>query len=74
MTYSEILKRVREECDMTQMEFATYFNVPKRTYQDWEYGKRKVPEYMLRRMLYKLKMEGMAEDLTVLMTDESEGS
>ena len=74
MTYSEILKNVREECDMTQMEFATYFNVPKRTYQDWEYGKRKVPEYMLRRMLYKLKMEGMAEDLTVLMTDESEGS
>ena len=74
MTYSEILKNVREECDMTQMEFATYFNVPKRTYQDWEYGKSKVPEYMLRRMLYKLKMEGMAEDLTVLMTDESEGS
>ena len=74
MTYSEILKNVREECDMTQMEFATYFNVPKRTYQGWEYGKRKVPEYMLRRMLYKLKMEGVAEDLTVLMTDESEGS
>lgn len=74
MTYSEILKNVREECDMTQMEFATYFNVPKRTYQDWEYGKRKVPEYMLRRMLYKLKMESMTEDLTVLMTDESEGS
>ena len=38
MTYSEILKKVREECDMTQAEFAMYFNVPKRTYQDWEYA------------------------------------
>lgn len=74
MTYGEILKKVREACDMTQIEFATYFNVPKRTYQDWEYGKSKVPEYLLRLMLYKLKMEGKTEDLTVLMTDESEGS
>jgi len=74
MTYSEILKKVREECDMTQAEFAMYFNVPKRTYQDWEYGKSKVPEYLLRLMLYKLKMEGKTEDLTELITDNSEGS
>jgi len=59
---------------MTQAEFAMYFNVPKRTYQDWEYGKSKVPEYLLRLMLYKLKMEGKTEDLTELITDNSEGS
>lgn len=70
MDYNEILKKAREQSGMSQLEFATYFKVPRRTYQDWEYGKSKVPEYMLRLMLYKLKMEGKTGDLTEHLPDE----
>lgn len=67
MEDKEILKMAREKMGVSQARFADYFGVPKRTYQDWEYGLRKMPEYLLRLMLYKLKMEGITEDLTKYM-------
>lgn len=44
---------------MNMKEFSGYFRIPYRTYQDWEYGKREMPEYLLRLITYKLKMEGI---------------
>ena len=43
---------------MNRREFAEYFGIPYRTMQDWELGNRKMPEYLLRLMMYKVKMEG----------------
>lgn len=74
MESKDILKKAREQVGWSQAKFAEYFGVPKRTYQDWEYGNRNMPTYLLRLMLYKLKMEGKTEDLTGLMPDESKRS
>ena len=60
----------REQSGLSQEKFAGYFSIPKRTYQDWEYGKRNMPDYLLRLMLYKLKMDNMTEDLTKYLPEE----
>ena len=49
---------LREETGMNQREFAEYFGIPYRTMKDWELGNRQMPEYLLRPMMYKVKMEG----------------
>ena len=57
MTQSEILELARTQSGMTQKEFANYFGIPYRTVQDWFAGRRKMPDYVLRLMLYKLEIE-----------------
>ena len=39
---------------MTQQQFGDYFEIPKRTLRDWEGGKRKIPEYLLKLMEFKV--------------------
>ena len=63
MTNAEIIKDARKQTDMSQSEFADYFGIPKRTLQDWEYEKRKMPQYLLRLMIYKLEIEKMVSGL-----------
>ena len=51
------LLELRKSTGMNQREFAEYFEIPYRTVQEWELGNRKMPEYLLRLMDYKIKME-----------------
>lgn len=53
----DILIQLRGATNWSQKEFAEYFNIPRRTLQEWEYGNRKMPEYLLQLMVYKLKKE-----------------
>ncbi len=53
----ELLKKLREETGMNKKEFSEYFEIPYRTLQDWENGNRSMPDYLLRLMTYKVKME-----------------
>lgn len=55
------LRKIREKTGMNRREFSDYFGIPYRTVQDWEAGKRKMPGYLLRLMLYKLEMEKILE-------------
>ena len=64
MQTKELLKKVRLETGMTQKEFAKYFHIPLRTYEQWERGKREMPEYTLRLLLYKIQGEKLAENVT----------
>lgn len=48
---------VREHSGMNMTDFGKYFNIPFRTVQNWELGKRKCPDYLLELMEYKLKNE-----------------
>ena len=48
---------LRESTGMTRKEFCEYFEIPYRTVQDWELGNRKMPDYLLRLMEYKIRME-----------------
>lgn len=56
------LRSIREQIGMNRREFSDFFGIPYRTVQDWEAGKRKMPDYLLRLMLYKLRMEKMIDN------------
>ena len=42
---------------MNRRQFCEYFGIPYRTVTDWELGHRTMPEYLLRLMQYKVRME-----------------
>lgn len=52
------IKQLRTMSGMTQAQFADYFNIPKRTVENWETGVRTPPEYVVRLIEYKLTNEG----------------
>lgn len=51
------LIELRSSTGMTRKQFADYFGIPYRTVQDWELGNRQMPDYLLRLMCYKVKIE-----------------
>ena len=59
MDSREYLKNLRNSTGMTRKEFCDYFRIPYRTVTDWELGKRKMPDYLLRLMAYKARIEGI---------------
>ena len=58
---SEEVRELRDSMGMNRKEFCEYFSIPYRTMTDWEAGKRKMPEYLLRLMEYKAKMENLID-------------
>lgn len=57
MEQKERLIELRTSTGMNRREFADYFEIPYRTVQQWELGDRKMPEYLLRLMAYKVRIE-----------------
>lgn len=57
MNRGEKVKELREKMGMNRVEFCKYFEIPYRTVQDWESGKRELPGYVLRLMWYKAAAE-----------------
>lgn len=62
MDSRERLIQLKEQSGMNWKEFSLYFEIPYRTVQDWERGNRKMPDYLLRLMEYKLRIEKMMKD------------
>ena len=67
MNSKDFLVQLRESTGMTRTEFCEYFEIPYRTLQDWELGNRKMPDYLLRLMTYKIKMEQGVKDGRVII-------
>lgn len=61
INYAKMVKELRLEMNMNRTEFCEYFGIPYRTVQDWEAGKRKLPDYVLRLMRYKYETEKLKE-------------
>lgn len=61
MELREQLISLRESTGMNKKQFSEYFGIPYRTFQDWELGNRRVPEYLFHLMVYKVEMEKLAE-------------
>ena len=61
------IKQLRESTGMNRKEFCEYFEIPYRTVTEWERGTRKMPDYVLRLLAYKIKMEKLTakEDANV---------
>lgn len=69
MDTRELLIKAKNQTGMTQKAFASYFGIPLRTVEDWLGGRRKMPDYLLRLMIYKLEMEQLVEGLSEELED-----
>ena len=58
----EAVIRLRERTGMNRKAFCEYFAIPYRTMTDWELGNRSMPEYLLRLMEYKVRMDLLEEE------------
>ena len=61
MEAREELRKLRESTGMNRKEFCEYFEIPYMTETDWELWNRRVPQYLLRLMAYKIKIEKLAD-------------
>lgn len=53
----DLLLRLREEEGLNRKEFASKYEIPYPTITDWEMGHRRIPEYFLRLLAYKVGVE-----------------
>ena len=51
------LKKMREDLGMNRTEFSRYVGIPLRTLEEWEAGRRQMPDYVLRLIVYYTKMQ-----------------
>lgn len=51
------LKQIRASLGMNRTEFSHYIGIPLRTLEEWEAGRRQMPEYVLRLITYYTKTE-----------------
>ncbi len=56
--YMTAISGLIKKTGMTQKAFSEYFNIPIRTIEDWNTGKRNPPEYVVDLIEYKLIKEG----------------
>ena len=52
-----VFKAIREQSGMNRKDFSVWLGVPYRTMQEWELGRRMMPEYVLRLIAYKVLNE-----------------
>ena len=50
------LKNLRHAAGLTQQQLSAELGIPRRTLEDWESGRRKMPDYVLRLMGYWAEM------------------
>ena len=54
---AERMKQLRNITGFNRAEFARQQGIPLRTIEEWEAGRRKMPEYVLRLLAYKIQLE-----------------
>lgn len=62
MDAHQIIKSLRQESGMTRKEFADYYGIPVRTLEDWEYARRTPPEYLIKLLSYKVKLDNIDKE------------
>ena len=55
------IKFIRLDLDLSQAKFADKFGIPLSTLAQWEQGRRKPPEYVLKMIYTIIKMERMLQ-------------
>lgn len=67
----DCLWELRRETGMTRKAFSEYMDIPLRNLEEWEAGRRKMPDYLLRLLAYYIKMEKVrAQKEAVMEADE----
>ncbi len=57
-----ILTKTRQQLGMNRTEFSHYMDIPLRTLEEWEAGRRQMPDYVLRLITYYTRMEQFLKD------------
>ena len=66
------LKKMREEQGMNRTEFSQYIGIPLRTLEEWEAGRRQMPEYVLRLLTYYTKMEKFLKEKKIELGEDAD--
>lgn len=66
------LKGIREMLDMNRTEFSRYMEIPLRTLEEWEAGRRQMPEYVLRLITYYVKVQQILREKGMELEEEHE--
>lgn len=64
------LKKMRKELEMNRTEFSRYVGIPLRTLEEWEAGRRRMPDYVLRLIVYYTKMERFLYENEIELKEE----
>ena len=67
---ANILREVRRETGMTRVAFSEYMGIPLRNLEDWEAGRRKMPDYLLRLIAYYSRMERYLSEKNIEIEEE----
>ena len=57
MELCEIIRGLRAETGLNRRQFAEHFQIPLRTVEEWEAGRRKPPAYIPRLIKYQIMYE-----------------
>ena len=66
------LKQIREDLGMNRTEFSLYIGIPLRTLEEWEAGRRKMPDYVLRLLAYYTKVERKLAEREITLEEEAD--
>lgn len=70
----ETLENIRADLGLNRKQFSEYMDIPLRTLEEWEAGRRKMPDYVLRLILYYSKMEKILEDKGSVRREDIDGT
>ena len=66
------LKKIREDLGMNRTEFSQYMGIPLRTLEEWEAGRRRMPDYVLRLIAYYTCMERFLHEKEIAIEEETD--
>ena len=67
------LKKTREMLGMNRTEFSIYMDIPLRTLEEWEAGRRQMPGYVLRLITYYVKAQCLLKEKGIEWEEEIYG-
>ena len=67
----ETLKKLRDEARCNRREFSDYMGIPLRTLEEWESGRRKMPDYVLRLIAYQIRTEQLLRKKGLSLEEEN---
>lgn len=66
------LKKIREELGMNRTEFSNYIGIPLRTLEEWEAGRRQMPDYVLRLITYYAKVQQLLAEKKIDLEENAD--
>ena len=66
------LKQIREDLGMNRTEFSRYMGIPLRTLEEWEAGRRQMPDYVLRLIAYYVKMQQLLAEKKIDLGEDAD--